>query len=214
MRDRLSGDYSLGPTITRLAQSALRQTSEGDLVLSASRYMRELREATGETVGFHVIQSLRRLCISELPSHLPIRYASGVGSTYPLGVGAAGKLLLAHAPNSVIERVVQLPEFQASSHIGIDLAAVHQSLDRIREIGYTMSSGETVPGAAAVAVPILDASDTIRAAINVTGPANRWTEERMLQHLPEIKDLTEWLERMLGRETAARSQLESSPVTS
>jgi IclR family acetate operon transcriptional repressor len=200
LRDPLSGEYAVGPSIMRLARSALQQAADGDLVLAALPRMQRLRELTGETVAFHVVSGQRRLCLVELPSHEPIRMASGVGAAYSLGVGASGKALLAHLPEETVEKVIASEDFQASTNIGTTRTAVRRALARIRRDGYSTSFGETVPGAAAIAVPILAARGLPRGAINITGPDNRLTKGVMLEHLDAVREVKVWLELKLGRE--------------
>ena len=169
--------------------------------------MRQLRDEIGETVGLHVIRLDQRLCIAELASHEPIRMASGIGATHPLGVGAVGKVLLAYAPEDTIERVTALAEFRRAARLGKSGLAIRRSLEQIRADGYAMSFGETVAGASAIAVPITDSAHDVRGAINVTGPKDRWTEQRMLSHLAGITTVVAWLERRLGRAEGERPAL-------
>ena len=198
-RDPLTGDYSVGPSIMRLAQSALAQTADGDLALLALPRMQRLRETTKETVGFHVVNGLRRMCLAELPSHEPIRMASGVGASYVLGVGASGKAILAHLPDETVEQVVATKEFQTRSSIGTTVAAVQKALATVRRDGHAISFGETFSGASAIALPIVDARGYARASLNITGPETRWTKARMMQHLEEAREITDWIEKRLGR---------------
>jgi DNA-binding IclR family transcriptional regulator len=200
LRDPLSGEYSVGPSIMRLARSALQQAADGDLVLATLPRMQRLRELTGETVGFHVVNGNRRLCLVELPSHQPIRMASGVGATYSLGIGASGKALLAYLPDETLEKVIATSDFQNQSTIGTAIAPVRRALGRVRRDGYAMSFGETVHSAAAIAVPILDTRGLPRGAINITGPDSRWTKAKMLEHLDALHEVKTWLELKLGRE--------------
>jgi DNA-binding IclR family transcriptional regulator len=198
-RDPVAGDYSVGPSILRLASSAMQQTDDGDLALLAFPRMQRLRELTKETVGFHVVNGLTWMCIAELPSHEPIRMVAGVGTLYPLGLGAPGKAMLAHMPRDVVARVVAGKEFQARSRIGRTMPAVMRSLTGIVRDGYAISDNEVIAGASGVAIPILDARGEARAALNITGPEYRWTKAKMMRHLDAVREVTEFIERRLGR---------------
>jgi DNA-binding IclR family transcriptional regulator len=161
--------------------------------------MQRLRELTKETVGFHVVNGLRRLCLAELPSHEPIRMAAGVGTVHLLGLGAPGKAMLAHLPIETVEQVVALKEFQEKSKIGKTVPAVVKALAAIARDGYAISYSELVPGASGLAIPILDGRGIARGALNITGPESRWTKAKMLRHLDAARDLTTFIERRLGR---------------
>ena len=198
-RDQLSGDYSVGPSILRLASSAMQQTDDGDLALLAFPRMQRLRELTKETVGFHVVSGMTWMCIAELPSHEPIRMVAGVGTLYPLGLGAPGKAMLAHMPREIVADVVAGKEFQSRSRIGRTVPAVMRSLTAIARDGYAISDNEVIAGASGVAIPVLDSRGRARAALNITGPEYRWTKAKMMQHLDAAREITEFIERRLGR---------------
>jgi DNA-binding IclR family transcriptional regulator len=212
LRDPLSGKHSIGPSIMRLARSMLQQPADGDLALAALPRMQRLRELTRETVAFHVPAGLHRLCLVELPSHEPIRMASGVGVTYLLGIGASGKALLAYSPEETVQQILASPEFRAASAIGTTATAVQRALARVRADGYAMSFGETVAGASAIALPVLDPQGQARGAINLTGPAGRWTKSRMLEHLQPVVEVKCWIERTLGREPDTDLPVPERPV--
>jgi DNA-binding IclR family transcriptional regulator len=199
IREPRSGEYSLGPTILRLARSQLRNSSDGDLLLIAGPSMNQLREATGETVGFHVVRHEHSLCVAELASHEPNRIAGGIGSSYVLGMGAVGKVLLAHSSPETVARTIALPEFKKNSRIGTEFKAVNHALDKIRKARYATSDGEWISGTSAIAVPVLDGTDTIRGAINVVGPGWRWTSDRRKAQLSEIYKCSDYIEWKLGR---------------
>jgi IclR family transcriptional regulator, KDG regulon repressor len=175
-RDPHTNRYSVGPAIVELARMPLQQTGPGDLVAVALPYLEALRDMTSETVGLHVLLGDERVCAAELVSHEPIRMASGVGSVRPLGRGAAGKVLAAY----LLAVPVSPRQNEDSLVLSRDDAAM------IREQGYAMSFGETVVGASAIAVPVLGPGDGILAAINITGPVNRWTRDQMSTYLEGI----------------------------
>jgi DNA-binding IclR family transcriptional regulator len=198
-RDQLTGDYSVGPSILRLAHSALQQTADGDLALLAFPRLQRLRELTKETVGFHVVSGLRRMCLAELPSHQPIRVAEGVGANHVLGIGAPGKAILAHLHGEVVERVVAQDEFQTRSKLGKTVPVVTKALAAIARDGFAISYGEVVPGASGIALPIRDARGIARGALNITGPESRWTRTEMMRHVDAAQEVAEFIEKRLGR---------------
>jgi DNA-binding IclR family transcriptional regulator len=210
VREPSSGEYSLGPTVLRLARSQLRNSSDGDLLLIAGPCMNQLREATGETVGFHVARNEHSLCVAELASHEPNRIAGGIGSSYILGMGAVGKVLLAYASPETIERTIGLPEFEKNSRIGSTLKDVNRSLAKIRKARYATSDGEWIGGTSAIAVPVLDGTESIRGAINVVGPGWRWTNDRRKAQLNEIYKCSHYIEWKLGRHAASGTAIDST----
>ncbi|GGO97203.1 IclR family transcriptional regulator [Wenjunlia tyrosinilytica] len=178
--------YSLGHGVMRMAKIIM---SRDDLVVLAHPGLERLRSQTGETVSLQTRIGDQRVPIVELISEHPIRMASGVGATYSLLRGAAGKALLAFLPQRDIDRLV--PTSTEPERLAKELVA-------IRAAGYATSRGEVVAGATAVAVPVLDSEGAARAVINVTGPADRFTAERMAAAVDAIREVAESITRQLG----------------
>lgn len=166
-RDEATKTYRIGPSILRLARVASAEAAPYELILPV---VSELRDTWQETVGLHVRAGDRRVCIHELESPHRVRVVSGVGQTYSLATAAAGKAILAFTTEEDLATLARtLPEVQRP--------ALRAEFEEVRARGYAMSQGETIPGARAVAVPIIGPDGSADAAVNVTGPAHRLTEE-------------------------------------
>ncbi|HEX3362111.1 MAG TPA: IclR family transcriptional regulator [Solirubrobacterales bacterium] len=156
--------YTLGSGIMRIAGVVLNQ----DLLAAARLWLGDLRDATDETVALHWRVKETRVCLLELVSDLPVHMASGVGNSYPLTAGAAGKAMLAFTEPDEADRLID------QSGLGrLERASLRAALPEIRARGYARSDGETVSGGAALASPLLDAEGRAVAALNVTGPRIR-----------------------------------------
>jgi IclR family transcriptional regulator, KDG regulon repressor len=176
--------YSLGPTVMRLASAIMYRSH--DLVAIGAPVLERLRQATGETVSLHTILGVERVCVTELVSPEPIRMESGVGHVHPLYAGAAGKVLIAW-DESWLERLpADLPKAGPSSLES--LSALEFELAKVRRRGFATSIEEVVVGASSLAVPIFGTSGDVVAAINVAGPAIRWTKTKVMQHVPLVQD--------------------------
>ena len=62
-------------------------------------------------------------------------------------------------------------------HTVTDVAELRRLLDGVRADGYACVAQELEPGLQSVAVPIVDRSGRVIAAMNVSGHANRYTRE-------------------------------------
>jgi IclR family transcriptional regulator, KDG regulon repressor len=189
--DRTTKRYSLGPAVMQLAGAIMHR---GNLQAEALPRLAELRRRSGETAALHGLVDEERVCLLEFVSHLPIRMSSGVGRRYPLHHGAAGRAILAHLPDE--ERDGYLTEHLEA--LGRPRADVEAELVECRERGYALSHGEVVEGATAVAVPIRNLTGYPVAAINVTGPDDRWTLDRATAFSAEILQVVEEIEQQLG----------------
>ena len=194
--------YSLGPTIMRLAGTIMRHE---DPVQVAMPSLERLLALTHETVALHRPLGGVRVCITELEAPHPIRMASGVGRSYPLHAGAAGKALLAWASQDRVGTATATPR-RITSRTPTSREALFADLASIRRQGYALSFGETVEGASAIAAPILDSSGRAVAAINITGPIDRWTRARMLRAVEPLLRETRLVMRRLGHEPPAANR--------
>jgi DNA-binding IclR family transcriptional regulator len=170
MRDELSRRFSVGPAVLRLAHLT-------DIGHSAFAFvgplLESVRATTEETVGLHVRVGTERVCVLELESPHRVRVVSGIGQTYPLTAAAASKAILAWLPLDQVETVLR------DAPPAVDRAKLRAELAAVRRDGYAMSFGETIPGAHAVAAPVLDGTGQATACVNVTGPADRLPKSRL-----------------------------------
>lgn len=156
--------YTLGSGIMRIAGVVLSQ----ELLAAARVRLQELRDETEETAALHWRVKGTRVCLLELVSDRPVHVASGVGNSYPLTAGAAGKAILARTDPVEVDQLIE------GSALGrAEREALLAELATIRAVGYARSEGETVPGGVGLAVPLLDSKGRAVAALNVTGPRSR-----------------------------------------
>ena len=188
--------YSLGPAVMQLAGAIIHREDIHNVVIP---HLERLRRESGETAALHLLVDLERVCIIELESRQRIRMSSGIGRRYPLHHGAAGKALLAQLP--LDEREAYLDRI-SSSEPGYQRPELESELQTAREEGVAFSDAEVVEGASAVAASIVDASGYPIAAINVTGPSNRWTMEKKLRLVPRLKEVVEDVASQLGHASA------------
>lgn len=187
--DPATGAYGIGPAIPELARVVFERGEQDELPLVATPHMERMRAITGETVGLHLPNAYNRICIAELVSRQPIRSATGVGQSFALPAGAAGKVLVAWSPE-------RLKMVKAASKE--PLHGLEAELKEIAAQGYAMSFGQTIAGASGLAFPIIAAGEAVIAAVNITGPRERWTRERMEAVLPDLRNEVDQINLQLG----------------
>jgi len=192
VHDPVSGRNGLGPTIMDLARVVLQRADQDELVVVAMPHLERMRYETRETVGLHLPMGDSRICVAELVSREPIRTATGVGRVYKLPKGAPGKVLVAWSE----ERQALLRQEKLIT--AAEDAALTRELAQARQQGWAASEGETIPGAGAISIPIFGPNGDVRAAINVTGPANRWTRDAMAEKLPALLEEARRISDQLG----------------
>ena len=166
-----SSGYMAGPGLWRWAHLA---RHSWELPPETRRLMRELAAGERETVNLYVARDIVRVCIAQQESPQPLRHVVHVGDELPLWAGASAKVLLRHAGPALLERVARSSPY-GEKHVG----RMREWIAEAEEHGYAVSHGERDEGLSAVAVPIVGRAETVVAALTLSGPTVRFTEERV-----------------------------------
>lgn len=184
IKDPSANVYMLGPGLLNLVDGAGRAFTS--IAALARPALEHVRRATRETVIVHVRVGHERIVVDQLPSPQEIGYTATVGSSAPLHVGAAGKVLLAFLPEDERQEQLRLLELRKVTDRTIThLDALIAELDDVRAKGWASSRGERVPGAAAISVPVRGPENFL-AALSVLGPASRLPESDQQRFLPVL----------------------------
>jgi len=158
--------------------------------------LRELVERTGENASVAVLDDREVVYVERLDSPNPVRSVVRVGERLPAHCTAAGKALLAWAPEEIVESMAGLLH-RHTEHTITDMEGLRAELACVRETGFASARGEWHLTVTCVAVPVRNRSGEVIAAINVSGPtarfgtaqmkknaaAARWGAEQILEQL-------------------------------
>ncbi|MPZ83072.1 MAG: helix-turn-helix domain-containing protein [Actinophytocola sp.] len=192
-----STDYSLGPRLIGLAETARQRLS---MELQAEPAMTALRDVTGETVALHILDATpARRTLAQVESvHALRRTYTDIGAPLAPHQGAPGKVLLAFADEVLQERVLRDDLRSAVTLSKIDVDALRAELAEIRAKGYALSLEERVPGVVGVAVPVRDHTGVVVAALSVSVPALRAGVAELEAIAPRAKEAADELSAQLG----------------
>lgn len=158
--------YCLSMKLLRLAGVVAHGLSVRDVARSV---LVELGAATGETVSLNTAVGNDRVCVDVVESTARLMHIVTLGEHAPLLYGATGKVLLAHLDDPRRDAVIKtLPRTAAFTQ-----AALKTELAIIRQRGYSITSGERVPGSFAISVALYNMDNQVEFNITVTAPATR-----------------------------------------
>ena len=141
--------------------------------------MADLRSATMQTVHLSILEGTDVLYIGILHGRESSALLSRVGGRLPAHATGAGKALLAFAPPSVVQRVIErgLEPYQPSTIT--DPQALLRELESIRRTRVAYSTAEAGPGVTGAASPILTPDARPIAALSVSGRIGGFDPERI-----------------------------------
>ncbi len=155
-------------------------TATVDVRRVAQPFIYDLQRLTGETISLYILEGHERVCVERLESEQNVRMVARVGRYLPLHAGSAGKLFLAYMPEDQREALFEEEPREAFTDKTItDTDELRRQCAAIRECGYALSHGEWTADASGVAAPIVNQRGQMVAALTVSGPTQRFTEDKI-----------------------------------
>ena len=189
--------YSIGPRAVALA---LRTVQSLDIRTVARRHLQDLVKEIGDDVylalhvGKRVIYADR--CLGTQRISLDIR----LGEPLYLHSTATGKLFAAFDGKlNALALAGKLPKVTPATIV--DPAELEREFKRIRTAGFAKSSEESVEGIVGYAIPILEATGTVAAAIHVSVLSKRATKVHERKLLGASRECAALVEQQLGNYT-------------
>lgn len=168
-----------------------------DVRQEAYSVMQVLAKKTEETVHLSILEGVEVLYIDKIDSPQPIRAYTKIGGRAPAQCVATGKALLAWASKEIIEQVESCLE--PYTPLSITTAdALSAELKDIRANGFAINKGEWREEVGGIASPIFDVSGKAVAAIGISGPMVRCTQEWQEQTSQILIELSLTISRRLG----------------
>ena len=166
--------YYLGARVAQLGNAIFTNL---DICQEAQPFMQELCRRYNESVGIYERNGDMRVCITRINSNQTLRSVLMVGSTYSLTRGAAGRVLLAYAPEEDRKRLLKAEPY-----------TTEEALGQLRRDGYTISKGERDTAVESIAAPIFNAGGQVKDALFMTGPAGRFESHSKEEMIESIRD--------------------------
>lgn len=171
------GRYRLG---LRTYQLGSRYAEQLDLAAEGQRVAREVAETCDETVHVAILEDIDVIYIAKVDSTHAVRMVSATGRRLPAHCTSVGKMLLASLDEEELEtRLEECEELIAltpDSITGLD--ALRAELDAVRAMGSAVEHREANPDVSCVAAPVRDGSGAVVAALSISVPMVRWSEDR------------------------------------
>ena len=168
--------YVAGPALVEIGLAAVRQL---DIRMHARPVLERLAADLGETVHVAVLERGNIRYLDAVESSHALRVAARTGSVLAATCTASGKALLAALPDGEVAALfpddaslVTLTAKSITTRSGL-----LKELRAIRERGFALNREESEEGVASVAVPVPGPRSVPVAALVVSAPVSRMTDE-------------------------------------
>jgi DNA-binding IclR family transcriptional regulator len=191
---RSDGRYEIGRKLWDLGLLAPVQL---ELRQVAAPFLQDLHTTIRDTVHLAVREGLQALYVERISGRDSVPIVSQVGSRLPLHATGVGKVLLAAAPQDVVEQALRSLTRQ-TRHTVVDPGRLRRELAEVRRRRYARTSEEMSAGAASLAVPVQverRSGPAVVAALGIVVPPHR-------RDIPRLVPVLEVAARGIGRELA------------
>ncbi|MGY4650655.1 IclR family transcriptional regulator [Mycobacterium sp. URHB0021] len=190
------GKYRLGFGILRLASAV---SGRLDVTQQGREICERLAGEVGETVNIAVLRSHYAVNVDQARGPSAVGTHNWVGELTPLHATSSGKVLLASMSSQARRELLEsagLTRFTERTITSID--DLDRQLGSVARDGYVVSFEELEHGLNAVAAPIRDHTGMVVAALSVSGPGYRLTEERALEIAPAVASAADAVGHRMG----------------
>lgn len=185
----------------KLFELGMQYRAKIDLLEEGSGIVESLRDATGETVQFSVLDNGMMLVLMKEEGNQPLRIVTRVGSRIPVNWSAAGRLLVSDLDDAALTKLLQETVRQSPAGRAItDVDALVQQIRKFRRQGYAIEINESNEHAGCVAAPVVDARGRCVAAFSIVAPEQRLRRADRDKLIAEVSEAATRLSRRLGHD--------------
>ena len=196
-QDEESLKYSLSLKFLEIGSRILEQTSMAALIHPS---LKRLSEQTGETVHLVKREGTEPVYIDKVESFATsIRMVSPLGSRIPLYCSGVGKALLAELTDREIGEIWKNSRIRKLTPRTItELPVLMERVEQVRKDGYAVDDEENEEGVRCIAASLRDYHKDPVYALSISAPANRMTDQRILELKEYVLAFRQDLSRSLG----------------
>jgi DNA-binding IclR family transcriptional regulator len=161
-----TGAYRIGLRLWEVASLAPRSVGLREAALPI---LGDLYEATHQNVQLAVLDGTDAVYIERISARDAVHVVTRVGGRLPLHATGVGRVLLAHAPDELRERVLAGPLAAYTERTLTDPHRLRRELAEVRRTGVAITRGEIELISTSVAAPVWDGVQ-VTAAVSVVVP--------------------------------------------
>ncbi|MER8155554.1 IclR family transcriptional regulator [Streptomyces sp. NPDC094472] len=174
------GRYRLG---VRPYQLGSRYAEQLDLAAEGQQVARSVAETCDETVHVAILEGMDVIYIAKVDSTHAVRMVSAAGRRLPAHCTSVGKMLLASLTDDALDARLsgEQPLAAMTDNSITSTVELRRHLLTVRERGIAVEQRESNPDVSCVAAPVRDSTGRVVAALSISVPTIRWSEERQAE---------------------------------
>ena len=194
--DAVLGLWSVGVKAFSVGNAYLRKR---DFISQARPYMRELVAETGETSNIAVLKGDKHVFVGQIECSEVMRMVVQIGSEGHLHAAGVGKALLSALPEDEVRNIAKRTGLTKLSEKTItNVTSLLKELEKIRQTGYSFDDEEQANGLRCIASNIYNEYGEAIAAVSISGPAVRLSDDRITQLAQTVKKKAESITHVIG----------------
>ncbi|MBQ3392903.1 MAG: IclR family transcriptional regulator [Lachnospiraceae bacterium] len=150
-------------------------------------YLNNLAQNVRETASIFVENNFERLCVAAVESPSEVRVVSQMGKSFPIYLGASGRVLLTWMDPDRREEYLRTLEENPPRDLTIPVQQLRQEIEDTRKRGYAVTYGERIPNTISIATPIFYSSNQ-HAALTVSAPNTHLAGVKMVDAIEAIRE--------------------------
>ncbi|MCP4423776.1 MAG: IclR family transcriptional regulator [Chloroflexi bacterium] len=149
-------------------------------------FMEDLRDTTGETAVLGVRDATEMVIIEVVETQHALAPRGWVGGRVPVYCSALGKAMLAHLPNKIVSRLLDVIAYNPyTSHTITNRMDFLADLEKTQTRGWSLNQEEFTRGITSIGAPIFSGDHGVSGAICVDIPTIRIENERFLEQVAQ-----------------------------
>lgn len=200
-REESSGTYGISIKLWEVARTILADLDIGKI---ARPFLQRLTQCTGETSQLSILNGYDVVYLEKVDSSEPVHTYTPIGSRVPAHCTATGKIMLSSQPEKIGDDISK-SLVRYTGRTFVDLKKFRCELRHCAKQGYAINRGEWREGVWGVAASIRDNTESVVAAVGISGPAARVKEKLADVIVPSICDTARQISAALGGSKPAHS---------
>lgn len=196
------GRWSLTPRVLSIGQH---YSASNALIEIAQPHLLDLSVKTGESASLAALDRRDAVYIARVPVRRIMSINVSIGTRIPAFASSMGRVLLAWAPDVVVDEIIAGGLPSLTKHTVTDVDEFRGVLRQVREDGWSIVAEELEIGLLSVSAPVRDRSGEVVAALASSTSVGRSSVEAIRSDVvPLLLDAAERISADLGHRSSVR----------